>query len=334
MKPLLLHYYITTRCNAHCSFCDIWKEPSGPDAMLNEVSANLAAARKAGCRFVDFTGGEPLLHKELPLFLANARRLGFITSVTTNCLLFPQRAAELAGLIDLLHFSIDADTPELHDAIRGCASYQKVIDSIDIALSYRLAPDLLFTYTERNIDAFEGVYRLARSKRLIAILDPVFDSTGKDPLDPAIHRKAVALSKRPGVYLNSAHLSLRSQGGNRTLSPLCRAVDSTVVILPNNTLALPCFHHRIDLIPVKNDLTGVMAGTTRREAAKMQGQYQFCENCHINCYFDPSYGYMRNRFFVRSMMAKMRYTWYKYAIYRRSIPLPIIKKRPGTIPDL
>jgi MoaA/NifB/PqqE/SkfB family radical SAM enzyme len=320
VKPLLLHYYLTTRCNARCAFCDIWKGPSGNDAEATDVFRNLVAARKAGCKFVDFTGGEPLLHKNLPEFLRHASQLGYITSVTTNCLLFPNRATELADLIDLLHFSLDADTAELHDAIRGRASYGKVIDSIDIALANRLVPDLLFTYTNRNIDSFEGVYRLAREKRLVVILDPVFNINGPDTLDPGIHRKAAALAKRPGVYLNRAHLTLRSQGGNRTMSPLCRAVDSTIVILPDNTLALPCFHHRIDIVPVKDDLTGILAGQVRREAAKMQGQYQFCENCHINCYFDPSYGYMKNRLLVESLSAKMKYGLYKYLVYRRPLP--------------
>lgn len=326
MKPLLLHYYLTTRCNARCSFCDIWKEPASRDAISGEVLSNLSVARTAGCRFVDFTGGEPLLHKDLLVFLAAAKKIGFITSVTTNCLLFPDRATELSGLIDLLHFSLDADTPELHDAIRGRSSYQKVIESIDCARANRLVPDLLFTYTDRNIDAFEGIYKLARNKRLMVILDPVFDITGKDPLDPHIHQKAITLSKRPGVYLNRAHLGLRRQGGNRTLSPLCHAVDSTIVILPDNTLALPCFHHRIDCVPIGGSLSSALCGDIRREAIQMQGTYQFCEHCHINCYFDPSYGYMRNRLFILSLAAKMRYAWYKYVIYHH--PLPSIKKNP------
>ena len=29
MKPLLLHYYVTMRCNARCSFCDIWRKKQG-----------------------------------------------------------------------------------------------------------------------------------------------------------------------------------------------------------------------------------------------------------------------------------------------------------------
>lgn len=321
MKPLLLHYYLTTRCNARCTFCDIWKQPQGSDASAGDVIANLAVARRAGCRFVDFTGGEPLLHKDLPLFLAEAKRLGFITSVTTNCLLFADRAPELAGLVDLLHFSLDADTAAQHDEIRGRASYDNVMESIDIALANRLVPDLLFTYTARNIDAFDGIYRLARQKKLMVILDPVFDITGKDPLAPLVHEKARVLARRAGVYLNRAHLTLRKQGGNSTLAPHCRAVDSTIVILPDNTLALPCFHHRIDAVPIAGDLAQALTTETRREAAKMQGQHQFCEHCHINCYFDPSYGYMRNRLFAQSMMSKARYAWYKYAVYRRALPL-------------
>ncbi|MBN2035821.1 MAG: radical SAM protein [Chitinispirillaceae bacterium] len=320
MKPLLLHYFITTRCNARCAFCDIWKEPQQRDARHADVIGNLNHARRAGSRFVDFTGGEPLLHPDLPAFLASAKRLGYITSVTTNCILFPQRCQELAGMIDLLHFSIDADTPELHDAIRGCASYHKVMSSIDIALANRLVPDLLFTYTERNIDAFQGVYGLAREKRLMVILDPVFATSGKDPLDPAVHRRAMKYAQRPGVYLNRAHLTLRAQGGNHTLKPLCRAVDSTLVILPDNTLALPCFHHRVTMVPVKNDLAGALTGSARSEAARSQGRYPFCERCHINCYFDPSYTLLRNRMFLLSLAAKVKYAWYKYAVYQRPLP--------------
>jgi MoaA/NifB/PqqE/SkfB family radical SAM enzyme len=317
MKPLLLHYYITTRCNARCAFCDIWKTPALPDASLTDVSANLAAARQTGCRFVDFTGGEPLLNHELPRFLKAAKRMGFVTSLTTNCLLFTERAKELAGLVDLLHFSINADTHELHDDIRGTDSFDRVLESIETALQNRLVPDLLFTYSDRNISAFEGIYRTALEKRLIIILDPLFDINGKDPLSPETHRKAIGYSKRAGVYLNRAHLSLRKRGGNNSSSPLCRAVYSTVVVLPDNSLALPCFHHRNQAVPIKNNLAELLSGPTRTEAARMQGRYDFCEHCHINCYFDPSYIYMRNRLYLQSIAAKLKYGWRKYIVYRR-----------------
>jgi len=154
MKHLLLHYYLTNRCNSKCVFCDIWKETPKLDAKEDDVIRNLYSARKAGCSFVDFTGGEPLLHRSLPLFLSEAKKIGFITSVTTNCILFKKRISELDNLIDLLHFSIDSDQSEHHNNLRGVNCYDDVIESIEISKKYRLFPDLLFTYNDKNINEY------------------------------------------------------------------------------------------------------------------------------------------------------------------------------------
>ncbi len=321
MKPILLHYYLTNKCNCRCSFCQIWQESPKIDAKAADVLKNLTEARKAGCRFVDFTGGEPLLHQELPLFLSEAKKLGFITSVTTNCLLFPKLAEKLSDKIDLLHFSIDADSSELHDQIRGVPSYSAVIESIDIAIKYRLYPDLLFTYTNENIDFFEGVYKLGREKKLVVILDPLFSINGVDSIKAPTHHKALSYSRKKGVYLNQAHLKIRSIGGNQIRSALCRAVESTIVIVPDNRLALPCFHHREAFIPLGDDLSKVLNSEERKDALRRQGRYAFCEKCHINCYFDPSYMYMHNSLFMLSMISKIRYSWIKYVVYNRPCPI-------------
>jgi len=319
-KPVLLHYYITNRCNARCVFCDIWHESPKADAKLSDVAANLSRARKAGCRFVDFTGGEPLLHPDLPEFLRQAKKAGLITSVTTNCLLFEERAKDLAGLIDLPHFSIDADSAELHDKIRGCQSYEKVIRSIDAAIASRIYPDLLFTYTEENIDAIEGVWRLAREKRLVLILDPVFVAWGPDKVTADVHRKAVDFAKRRGVYLNRAHILLRSQGGNRTRDPVCRAASSTIVITPDDKLTLPCYHHRCASVKIDGNLAKALLSGERTEALNKEGRYAFCEGCHINCYFDPTYQAMPGKFLWESMKSKAKYALTKYLLYGRPWP--------------
>lgn len=310
MKPILLHYYITNRCNARCVFCSIWSETPKTDAKLHEVKNTLAAARKEGCKFVDFTGGEPLLHPDIPQFLYEAKRLGYITSVTTNCLLFPDRAKELAEKVDLLHFSLDGDTADIHDELRGVRSFDHVMRSIPIALENRLVPDLLFTYTDKNIDTFEGVYRIAEKNRLIAILDPVFSMTGPDKLHRSTHLKALKYSKLPGVYLNKAHITVRFSGGNHIRQPICRSVDSTIVVTPDNKRVLPCFHHRcISMPPPDREML--------TKARNMQGKYPFCEGCHINCYFDPSYNYLHNRLFFQSLGSKFSYIIMKYFIYGR-----------------
>lgn len=326
MKPTLLHYYITNRCNSRCAFCSIWRDNPKIDASVENVINNLRSARKAGCSFVDFTGGEPLLNEHLPLFLKEAKKAGYITSVTTNCLLFPERAQSLNGLVDLLHFSLDGDTAEIHDKIRGVVSFESVLKSIDIAIENNLYPDLLFTYTDENINSFEGVYRLALEKKLILILDPVFNPDGKDPVSESTHHLAKSYGKRKGVYLNSAHLTLREKGGNHQTHPVCKAVDSVIVILPDNSLALPCFHHASKKIPIEHNLDTILESYEYSIYAKIQGRHNFCENCHINCYFDPSFLRNPNILLLNSLLSKIKYSWTKYMIYRRPLPF-LFRKR-------
>jgi MoaA/NifB/PqqE/SkfB family radical SAM enzyme len=325
MKPILLHYYITNRCNARCEFCSIWKETPKTDAVASDVMRNLADARKAGCRFVDFTGGEPLLHPDLPLFCREAKRLGFITSVTTNCIAFPKQAPALAGVVDLLHFSLDADDETVHNRLRGADSYASVLVSIPVALENGLVPDLLFTYTDENIGFFEGVYEIARINRLMVILDPVFSLDGKDIASRATHLAACGFAKRPGVYLNRALVDLRFRGGNCSPQNFCRSVSSTIVVLPDDSLALPCFHHAQEFIPLSGSLSTKFTDKTRKAAIREQGLYTFCKGCHINCYFDPSFTCRFNSLFIKSLSAKMSYAFTKYLLYGQRPPFALFR---------
>ena len=125
-KPVLCNYYLTYRCNAKCGFCDIWERPS-PYATLENVEANLKDLKKLGVKVVDFTGGEPLLHRQLPEFLRLAKTMGFITTVTTNTLLYPKYAESLKGLIDMLHFSLDSADEETHNLSRGVKCFDKFL---------------------------------------------------------------------------------------------------------------------------------------------------------------------------------------------------------------
>ena len=77
-KPVLCYYYVTFRCNATCSFCDIWERPS-PYVTLENAAENLRDLAKLGVKVVDFTGGEPLLHRQIAELLEIAKSFGFIT---------------------------------------------------------------------------------------------------------------------------------------------------------------------------------------------------------------------------------------------------------------
>ena len=44
MRPLLLHYYVTNRCNSRCGFCSIWGQQPKLDVRL-EQQAHLGLRR-------------------------------------------------------------------------------------------------------------------------------------------------------------------------------------------------------------------------------------------------------------------------------------------------
>ena len=174
-KPVLCNYYVTYRCNAKCSFCDIWEKPS-PYVNFDNVKQNLKDIKRLGVQVIDFTGGEPLLHRELPQFLDYAKELGFITTVTTNALLYPKMAEKLKGKIDMLHFSLDSPVESEHNESRGVALFKQFLESIEIAKKIGERPDILFTVFSHNIHQIEEVYQTyCLPNNFMLILNPVFE---------------------------------------------------------------------------------------------------------------------------------------------------------------
>jgi MoaA/NifB/PqqE/SkfB family radical SAM enzyme len=316
--PILGHYYITNRCNARCSFCPIWKEQPALMADPENVRRHLGELRSVGVRFADFTGGEPLLHPDLPRFLTWAKSHGLRTTVTTNCILYPKKAKELKGLVDFLHFSLDAANPELHDRLRGVPCFEKVMESIDIALTLGERPDILYTATLETCRELPVLADFARKRQLMLIINPLFPLNGNNPLElgslEVLHRE----SRKPYVYLNNAQYSLMMNGGNQVDNPRCRVVDSTVVISPDNHLLLPCYHYHNQKIGLDKPLKEILHSQEHFDARSRQGRFCFCDGCTINCYFDPSFLYKFDRYFVDSLIPKAKYAWHKYLMSHRA----------------
>lgn len=319
-KPRLLTYYITTACNARCSFCTIWQQPP-VFADKNDVIRNCRDARRLGTRFVDFTGGEPLLYKALPEILVEAKKMGYFTSITTNTLLYPQRAEELKNNVDFLLFSIDG-MQEYHDRNRGTPCFNSLIESIELALSIKKKPELLFTVTNESIAFLDDIYAFARSYNVMLLLNPVFDYFGIKGLTRDHCTRLRLFGKKRGVFVNTALLQLIENGGNDIAHPRCKAMDAVIVISPENTLLYPCYHHAQGSCPINDDLI-----TCRKDVytqyAQMQGRYPECQNCTINCYFDPSFEYQMDRFMTKSLVSRMKYALDRY------IMLPLQSSKHG-----
>ena len=119
-RPVLVHFEVTMRCNASCTFCDYWK--TSPDMKAQEVASFVDAARKFDPMLITWTGGEPLLRKDLEDLVAGvdrAIRTKYTTLITHGAMLTLERARALwdAGIGQ---FNISLDYPDArHDRARG-----------------------------------------------------------------------------------------------------------------------------------------------------------------------------------------------------------------------
>src|SRR5687767_1018146 len=71
---------ITRRCNLTCAHCYVDSGPGLPlteGMQFDDWCRVMDEARAEGCRRVQFIGGEPTLHPDLPALLGHAARAGF-----------------------------------------------------------------------------------------------------------------------------------------------------------------------------------------------------------------------------------------------------------------
>jgi MoaA/NifB/PqqE/SkfB family radical SAM enzyme len=117
---VLVHFEVTERCNARCGFCDFWKTPA--EARHGELTTFADAARFFNPMLVTWTGGEPLLRRDLEALVAGvnaAVRLKYVTLITHGGMLTAERARSLwdAGVNQ---FNISLDYLDArHDRARG-----------------------------------------------------------------------------------------------------------------------------------------------------------------------------------------------------------------------
>lgn len=312
-RPVLCNYYVTYRCNASCSFCDIWERPS-PYVSIDNVRENLTDLRRLGVRVIDFTGGEPLLHREIAEFLGIAKEMGFITTLTTNGLLYPKLAERLRGKVDMLHFSLDSVDEARHNASRRVDCFEHVQRSIAMARELGERPDILFTVTNENVHEIEELHQeYAANRGLMVILNPMFEYNGVgESLGAATMKTLREWASKPGIYLNTAFLDLREQGGNHTDKPMCRAGSSTIVINPENKLVLPCYHLGINEIPIEGRLYEVWNSNHVQELVKEEGRLPGCEGCVVNCYMEPTMAVETGPYFWSSAKSTFKYALEKW----------------------
>ncbi|WP_018465427.1 GTP 3',8-cyclase MoaA [Calidithermus timidus] len=157
-----LRISVTPRCNLHCLYCHPlgWEMTEPPGTVTVEDVRNfLEAMQLLGLESVRFTGGEPLVRKELPEMIAAARDLGIgDIAITTNGMLLRRKAKELkAAGLRRINLSMDSVTPEVFRAMTRGGEVGKVWEAIDTAFELGLEPVKLNAVMIRGMNEGEVI---------------------------------------------------------------------------------------------------------------------------------------------------------------------------------
>jgi len=141
-----LRISITPRCNFHCVYCHpLGMEMSDPPGTVSvaDVRHFMAAAASLGMDAVRFTGGEPLVRRELPQMIEAAVATPGVrdVAITTNGSIFRKRHKDLvAAGLQRVNISLDAVDPEVFRQLTRGADIGAVLDAIDLSLELGLHP--------------------------------------------------------------------------------------------------------------------------------------------------------------------------------------------------
>jgi MoaA/NifB/PqqE/SkfB family radical SAM enzyme len=295
MAPLVANYYLTYRCNARCHFCDIWALEPKQEASFDTIKHNLQDLRRLGVKYVDFTGGEPLLRSDVAEIFAEAKRQGFMTTMTTNTILYPKKAKEMQGLVDFLNFSLDGGDAETHDQSRGVKIFDTLVESVKLAHSLGEKPVLNHTVTAQNYERIHEVAELGLQLNARVWLNPAFTAhdnynSKKNPTPDMVAAIEASAKKYNNVGYNRASLAFILAGGNDTENPRCKAVDAVIAISPHDELLLPCYHFAQKGVPIEGRLYELYRQSEEvDEFRRSQGKLSVCEGCTVWCYLIPSF---------------------------------------------
>ncbi|OUR84789.1 pyrroloquinoline quinone biosynthesis protein PqqE [Colwellia psychrerythraea] len=164
--PLWLLAELTYDCPLHCPYCS---NPTELGDKKHELSTKqwlkvLTEARAMGAVQLGFSGGEPLLRKDLEIMVKHGRELGFYTNLITSGIgLTEKRIAKLkkAGL-DHIQISFQGADPEVNDAIAGRGNaYQQKFKMAQAVKAQGYPMVLNFVISKQNINQMADILRLS-----------------------------------------------------------------------------------------------------------------------------------------------------------------------------
>jgi radical SAM protein len=161
MAPFTIAWEVTRACAYACVHCraDAMHTPDPNELTTEEALRLIDRLAEFGSPILIFTGGDPMMRKDLHELIAYATQKGLRCSLTPTATALPTTArlekVRDAG-IRRIALSLDAPSAEIHDNFRQVAgSWQRTMDILHRAQEIGISVQVNTTISKHNVDILD-----------------------------------------------------------------------------------------------------------------------------------------------------------------------------------
>lgn len=338
-------FYITFRCNSLCGYCNVWQDDKFKgyeELTLERARQILDELYEIGVRYVDFTGGEPVLHPHIDGIVQYATSLGMKVEITSNGIRFAKHIDAIVPYVDTMNVSLDTLRPDRYRQIRGVPTLDRALDVIERVIATGTGNlKLICVVTRENVDEIPDLLRFAHTNRITVYFSGMFgyfdeqdtvrdtnrtarklkliEQNGK-PLAHAVERAGRMEESEPTgeriaaellglLYQPFALINLHFRKYVEQLDPTtptdCYANKRILTVGPDGRLVLPCYHAFDNSVAWDRPLRELVADPEfERVRDEEVGHRSECRSCTVFPYIGLSFSYRFDTIFLYQALSE------------------------------
>lgn len=304
MNPKIMYVRVSENCNSHCFMCHFAGTTNAFNISDKQYDKLLNYMSNGNYKMIRFTGGEPLLHKNIIDFIIKAKNIGVKTSIITNGYLLPFFADKLihSGLDECI-ISLDGSCSDIHDNLRnfpGC--FDNIIAGIKKIKNNNIIVRINTVVSGKNIHDMVNLYNLLVDLKIdqwsiipIKYKDNLWVTDSKkyyyefvNKVKDSTNIKFLGYSKKFAGITDEEIENTFNNNYKKNVKNECKVIDNVRFYIPDKDILIPCncVAHRLKEIPF--ELNGNMEDICEKIRLWLKENNRNCKCEPLNIYINDN----------------------------------------------
>lgn len=286
--PLSVTFSCTHRCNLVCIHCQAENSDTAEEIPTVRFLELIDEIADAGCQKIGFTGGEPLMRKDIGEALERCYARGMVTTLVTNG--FPVfKYMDKLKKLSLLFVSLDGDR-KINDQIRGDKSFDKFLEAVKLAKEAGIPVAALTTLTSLNYPVIDEMCKIIEDLEIhwmVGVIQTRFTGFNEQDFSAGqLQHMVERISKVKHLRTSKSYLDFVL--GKRSANQ-CFAGIGYAIIAPTGKL-YPCFPAQFDHAGYSG--ISLFDKSFGQAFAELPIYRNTCDTCALACHIETNYLYL------------------------------------------